>query len=477
MQELYKTFKSEFARLSDGEPDIAIAVSGGADSMALALLLGKWAKESNINLTAITVDHRLRAESENEASLVNKWLAGYGISHKTLQWDEHKNTSNIQAKARNARYRLMADYCTENNIKMLAVAHTLDDQAETVLMRLMRGSGVDGLSGIADSSNIFGIHVIRPLLKITGKELREYLSHTAQKWVEDPSNDNTKYTRVRLRKFIKSNEDPELLSSRLADTAIHMLRSRRYIEEQIWAHLVGVFTFHKEGFYTIDVAKFKLLHEEERLRSLAAALQHTSGNDYKPRFEKLAALENRITNDGIGHGCTLWGCEIAESQKYAEQGLLFIYRELDAVLEDIALNAKQSNPMLKSSGVINYSDSTPAPKYIPRMKIIWDGRYVCHIGDISLKNLEVGALGADGLKMLKQCGFTPDIGRKLAFAIPKKVFYALPALKASGEILAVPDIGYYADAELKGVFDSQVKAPTALFTNKSEKFISSVDEV
>ena len=463
MQELYTNFKSEFDRLSGGEENVAVAVSGGADSMALALLLGHLSKESKLNLTAITVDHGLRGESANEAQLVSKWLAGYGINHHILKWEEHKDNSNIQAKARNARYRLMAEFCAENNIANLAVAHTLDDQAETVLMRLMRGSGVDGLSGIADSNNIFGVNIIRPLLWAKGQLLREYLSYTAQKWVEDPSNDNTKYARVRVRKFIRSSEDPDLLTARLADTAAHMLRSRRYIEDQIKDHIVGALTFHEEGFYTINASKFKSLHEEERLRSLAAALHHVSGNDYKPRFEKLAALEKRIMNDGVGHGCTLWGCEIVESQKYAEQDLLFIYRETSALSDDIDLSSQKGNPLLKSSGVINYSKNTSLPESITTSKFLWDNRFICEVGDISRKDLAIGALNVYGLKLLQQWGFEPKIKRKLDFAIPKKVLYALPALIKSGEVVAVPNVGYYADEEIRSAFTSYVKEPPVLF--------------
>ena len=124
---------------------IAVAVSGGGDSMALCLLLKEWCTTQGVNLTALTVDHGLRVDSRTEAEQVSRWMMEASISHHILSWAGEKPTTNIQDEARKARYQLMGKWCAQNNIAHLCLAHHQDDQAETFLLRLFRGSGVDGL--------------------------------------------------------------------------------------------------------------------------------------------------------------------------------------------------------------------------------------------------------------------------------------------------------------------------------------------
>lgn len=457
----YKKFKHEIDCLIEGDDKIAVAVSGGSDSMALALLLGDLANESGIDFITITVDHNLRSESAGEAIQVGKWLGKYGIKHHILKWDGEKTPSNIQAKARKARHRLMADFCSSMGIKTLCVGHTSDDQAETLLIRLMRGSGVDGLAAIAPSSRVFGIRVIRPILNFTKQDLRQYLTLKKQEWVEDPSNENNKFTRVSVRKLINASDNPTLLNKRLAVTASHMARAKNYIEEKVRQSLVGIFTFNNLGFYTIDINKFKELHEEERLRSLAACLQHTGGKEYKTRFNELVALDKRIIDENPRNGCTLWGCSIAPSHKKGEENLLFIYRE----------------PALASQAIkikINSHNSTE-----------WDGRFNCTIKDTDIEGLRIGALTKDGYNGLSKTGFEinlmpkfnecilPSCSRKASagvdFFVPKKIIYSLPALWSLEKLLAVPHISYYADDSIKNMLDIKVKSPPYLFHNKGLK--------
>ncbi len=428
--------------------------------MALTLLLGEYAKESGAQITAITVDHGLRDESAFEAKQVGLWLKKYGINHHTLIWEGRKKSSNIQAMARNARYGMMADFCAMHDIKLLAVAHTIEDQAETVLMRLMRGSGVDGLSGISDSSDVFGIKIIRPLLGATRSELREYLQNKTQPWVEDPSNENIKYKRVELRKFIKSSNEAELLTKRLFDTGTHMARAKDYIEQQICKNLVGIFTFNEAGFYVININRFKALHHEERLRSLAAALQHAGGQKYRPRFENLSQLHDNIISDNIGSGCTLCGCKIEQGKKKNEENILYIYREAALIAKNIAVKANA--------------------------QIIWDNRFVCKL--VSLipainfnscppfeegghnfkyegleiggdKSLFIGTLSPGGYKSICEV----DKNFKNAANLPKKIIYTIPVLQTLEKVLAVPHIGYYADESLRLAFFCKVKDTPVYF--------------
>ncbi len=437
MTDLNKIFQSQIKNLLQDERKIAIAVSGGSDSMALALLANEYAKESGMKITAVTIDHGLRPEAAFEAIKVGEWLAKYGIKHHILCWEGDKKLSNIQAEARSARYNLMADFCAKLDIKSLLVGHTLNDQAETVLMRIMRGSGVDGLAGIPAISNVFGVNVIRPLLQLNREELRAYLRGKNQEWIEDPSNENTKFTRVQVRKLISENPEPQLFTQRLADMASHMARAKDYIEARISERIKGIVTFHDEGFYTINISKFKELHKEERLRILASTLQHISGDAYKPRFDNLEYLHDNILNGNIASGSTLWGCAIATSKKQREENILFIYREPAAVMGDME--------------IINNS------------QIKWDGRFLCNVGDVKDKNLKIGALGKSGFEALVRAGFIPELLKKELPAemqlaklfMPKKVIYTFPALKTLEKVLAVPHIGYYVDENLRQVFCSE----------------------
>ena len=139
---------------------IAIALSGGSDSMALLLLL----KTQNIPLHALTVDHHLRPESASEAAQVAAWCNALGVPHTTLHWQHEKIESGLPEKARDARYALMFDWCREHHIQHLFTAHHLDDQIETMLFRLTRGSGLVGLSGMLPLTQRDGIFLHRPLL-------------------------------------------------------------------------------------------------------------------------------------------------------------------------------------------------------------------------------------------------------------------------------------------------------------------------
>ena len=145
---------SDFARRMaalgpfEPSPHLAVAVSGGGDSMGLVILANRWARQRGGQVTALTIDHGLRKGAAKEAEKVGKWLSKYSIKHVVLKWRGDKPITGIQEAARNARYRLMDQWCQNNHILHLLLAHTLDDQAETLLMRLQRGSGLDGRNQI-----------------------------------------------------------------------------------------------------------------------------------------------------------------------------------------------------------------------------------------------------------------------------------------------------------------------------------------
>lgn len=203
--------------LGDEEP-LAVAVSGGADSLAL-LLLARDAFGARVR--ALTVDHGLRAEGAGEAAQVAAICAAIGVPHATLRWDGDKPAANVQAAARAARYRLMADWCTAHGVALLATAHHADDQAETLLMRLTRGAGLGGLAGVrAVRPLASGVMLVRPLLDARRDELAAIVAGAGLPPIDDPSNRDPRYDRTRARRWLAAQGD--LDAPAVAASAAHL---------------------------------------------------------------------------------------------------------------------------------------------------------------------------------------------------------------------------------------------------------------
>ncbi|MEO0327007.1 MAG: tRNA lysidine(34) synthetase TilS [Pseudomonadota bacterium] len=198
---------------------ILLAVSGGSDSLALLHLANAWRKKVSANLKVVTVDHGLRPEAAAEAAFVASVCEGLGIRHLTLAWEGLKPSSGIAEAARQARYMLIEEFALDVGAKTILTGHTQDDQAETVLMRNARKKSRQsrGLAGMGSSMSLAqGTKVIRPLLSVSRKSLREYLTIRGQSWVEDPSNFDTAYERVRARNTLHNLEISHNQISRFA---------------------------------------------------------------------------------------------------------------------------------------------------------------------------------------------------------------------------------------------------------------------
>jgi tRNA(Ile)-lysidine synthase len=180
-------------------PHLAVAVSGGADSLALCLLARDWVERRHGKITALTIDHGLRQESAAEARDVAGLCADLRVDHRVLPWIGAKPRSAIQAQARAARYRLLTGWCGVNGVLHLLVGHHRDDQDETLMMRRARGSGADGLAGMAPIVEHASCRVLRPLLAVAKRDLRELLRVSDLRWIEDPSNRDLRFARARLR--------------------------------------------------------------------------------------------------------------------------------------------------------------------------------------------------------------------------------------------------------------------------------------
>ena len=192
-----------------GISHVALAVSGGSDSTALMALAQQWAKQLSQppRLSVLTVDHGLREGSFAEAESVAQWAKALGVEHTILRWIGDKPTSRIQETARQARYDLMTEWCRSHGAAALLIAHNIEDQAETIIMRLARGTGIEGLAGMHRVRLIDGTALYRPLLHLSRERLRSFLRARGQRWIDDPSNENTQFERVRIRKA-ELDEEP-----------------------------------------------------------------------------------------------------------------------------------------------------------------------------------------------------------------------------------------------------------------------------
>jgi len=221
--------------ISLDDTKIAVAVSGGSDSLCLLWMLSCYAAlHGGPDILALTVDHGLRPESGKEAAQVCAWVQDWPfVTSRILKWTGKKPVTAIQERAREKRYALMTAACRDNGISSLFLAHHINDQAETVLMRLVHGSGIDGLSGMTDRQVYDDdVTLIRPLLTLSKETLRATLVAAGQPFVEDPSNQNTAYERVRIRQLQGLLEDLGLTPHRLSVLAGRAQRIRSFAERQ-----------------------------------------------------------------------------------------------------------------------------------------------------------------------------------------------------------------------------------------------------
>ncbi|MGR3762049.1 tRNA lysidine(34) synthetase TilS [Roseobacteraceae bacterium NS-SX3] len=372
---------------------LGIALSGGGDSMALLHILHDCLAGSGVELMAATVDHGLRPGSAEEAGQAAAAAQRIGVPHSILTWQEGPGPGNLQNQARKARYRLLTSWARDKGIPMLALGHTADDQAETVLMRLMREAGVSGLAGIPRRRTADGVVFLRPLLEVSRDELRSYLTRRGVHWADDPSNEDTRFERVRVRQALQLLEPLGLTAGALAAVAHNMARARDALDW--YAFLAARELAHVDaGAVVLDQRQFRTLPDETCYRLLVRALQWISGASYPPRREpSLSAVEAMRR----GGGATLAGCRVLTRARQ-----IWICREYNAVRDASA-----------------------------RPGEIWDRRWRFYGGEV--RGFEVRALGRAGLA---QCPDWRGTGR------PGPVLEATPALWQGGKLIAAPMAGF-----------------------------------
>ncbi len=400
----------------DFPDEIGLAVSGGGDSMAMLTLAHNWSHIWGVKLWVVTIDHGLRPESADEAVLVSDTCAELGWPHATLRW-HWDGRGNVMDAARRARLSLIDQW--RGNLRHVLMAHTRDDVAETFLMRLKRGSGVDGLSAMqarrrirpvtdqADPLDYDGVlpaqvdrieyfDVIRPCLDMPRQDLRHYLRVLKGCWVEDPTNENDAYDRARIRKLLPLLETEGFGVDLLAATAQRLTRARQALQDAAEDAAIRFIRIDEDsGDVIIAREGFAHLSVELQLRLLAAGLQFVSGEPYRPRLRALEDLLERLLSGGGG---TLSGCEAR-----AMGADLRLWRELTA-LSDQEVKAEHG--------------------------AIWDGRW--SLVGTPPDGSTIAALGQIGWE---------QIAKKPDNAPPHASARSLPALWQDDTLLACPALG------------------------------------
>lgn len=382
------------------QPHLAVGCSGGADSLALTTLLADWIETRGGKLTALIVDHGLRPEAAAEAAQVRRQLRKAGIAAVVLAGSVPRPRRDVQNAARDLRYGLMSDWCRSRRVLHLLLAHHMDDQAETILLRLGRGSGVDGLAAMAPVTERPDVRLLRPLLSVSKSRLLATCRRRRIEPVVDPSNADPAYARVRMRRLMPELAREGMSAARLSSTAARMARARAALERAATELLGETAALFPAGYCRLDRTRFAMAPDEVALRALARLFACLSGADYAPRLESLERLWQALRQDAIGRGRTLAGVRILE-----QGDAWLVLREQSAMQPAVRLDGP----------------------------VVWDGRFLASGG--AGRAYSLGALGQEGLTALRKAGLDDA-----AEAVPRVVRPTLPALWSRRRLVSVPHL-------------------------------------
>jgi tRNA(Ile)-lysidine synthase len=369
-------------------PRVALAVSGGPDSVALLHLAATLRTESvGPELHVLTVDHALRDGSADEAALVSRIAEGYGLAHETLTWVHKPVDAGVQARARAARYDLMAAYCSAHRIAALVTAHHLDDQAETFLMRLKRGSGLDGLAAIPAEGAWAGIPVLRPLLGVSKARLVVTVEAAGLSYVSDPSNEDARFERSRLRGAVDALAALGLDATEIALSARRLRRAHTALEAATDAFLACHGETSAVGYGAVASEALLAAPEEVALRALSRLIGTVGGSADPVRLAKLEALLDSLARKPAT-AQTLGRCRIVPKDER-----FYLFREIR-------------------------KEGLPALTLKPGEQGLWDNRFRIMLGAGASAPVTVKALGDEGFLLLREREGLPAVPRLAAETLP-----------------------------------------------------------
>lgn len=385
---------------------VALAVSGGPDSLALMHLAARWRAERDDGpeLSVLTVDHGLRPGSRDEALMVARAADVLALPHATLVWEDQGDVATgVQARARAARYDLMTAHAVAHDIDALVTAHHLDDQAETFLMRLKRGSGLDGLAAIAETGAWGPLVLLRPLLDVPKTRLVATVEAAGLAFAVDPSNADGRFERARLRGAIDALAELGLTPEALALSARRLRRARTALDGAAQEFLSRHAETSDAGYAVVDQVALTAAPEEIALRALSRLLASVGGGEDPVRLAKLEALLAAL-KEHSDKAHTLGRCRVVP-----QDGRLGIFREMRR-------------------------DGLPVLKLQPGEGALWDNRFRVALGPDAPQALTVRALGETGWRQLRERESLPQ-------SLPRLAARVLPACWRGGRLLGLPDFG------------------------------------
>ncbi len=374
-------------------PRLGVAVSGGSDSTALLHLLSRVYEPSGLGLHVATVDHGLRPESAAEAATVAGLCHSLNIPHTTLHWSGWQGAGNLQDQARRARYGLLRDWALAQDIPAIALGHTADDQAETVLMRLGRAAGVTGLSAMPTVRMSDGVSLYRPLLFATREQLRAYLVEEGLGWADDPSNQDPRFDRIKARRALAQLSELGITADSLSRVAENLGQANHALERYAQDAARGL-TKTQAGSIRVERAGFSDLPQEVQRRLVVGIVRWIAGGDYPPRQ---SAVEQAVRATVEGRLATVGGCLVVASADSA-----WFCRELKPVAQQVA-----------------------------RPGAVWDRRWI--VSGPNRPGVRIRALSEAGLQHLPDWRST---------GLPRAVLLATPAVWSDGELLSGPVAGW-----------------------------------
>lgn len=311
---------------------IAVAVSGGADSLCLTYLAREWAKARGIQLTALTVNHGLRQNAAQEAKSVARHMRSIGVKHHILHWRGEKPTTRIEEKAREARYALLCDFCRQKKIPVLLLAHHRGDNIETFFLRLAKASGLTGLAGMHPFKQRHEILLARPLLDVSKTEIIRFLTQHNISWIEDPMNQNPAFERVHWRQQLPVLEKMGLHANHLHRTLTRLRRADTALQQMTQSAFYHLVHLDNRGFAQIPLPAFDQLPDEIQIRLLMRLIPLIGGNEKPLSLEKLESILQKKPARA-----TLGMCYVIRHK----QGL-FIAKEAARMPDKLSLSANKT---------------------------------------------------------------------------------------------------------------------------------------
>ena len=295
--------------------NFAVAVSGGPDSLALMFLSNEYANHLDIKMTVICIDHNLRKNSSSEVKWVRSLAMKLGAHFITAKIPKNNLKSNLMSYARDVRYKELYKICSRKKIKTLLTAHHLDDEIENFLMRLVRGSGIKGLSSLKEKSMVNNnkLQLIRPLLRYPKKSLIKYLSSKKQTYIYDPTNKDYTFDRSRIRKLSETLIKEGLSKNRFSTVIKNLKNANEAVDELISIYIPKILTFHNKSKIQINLSKFYQSSEEVQFRTLIKLVRFVGYENKVPRSKSILKLISDFKSKQFKRS-SLSGCQFIKQE-------------------------------------------------------------------------------------------------------------------------------------------------------------------